>query len=211
MGALWTVSNEIGYPYGPLYRLLMLTGLRKVEAAKATWQEFDLRRGIWTIPASRMKGGVPHLVPLSDEAVALLRSLPRFSGEGAGDYLFSTTNGAQPINGFSKTYDRLRRSVEVELTRFHSARGDRLNDVRVERFHLHDVRRTVRSTLPALGVPDNVAERVIAHAKTGLQKVYDLYAYLPEKREALAKLGAFVTKIVGEYHDGEMLDDLAAA
>jgi integrase len=202
LAALRVVSDEIGYPYGSLYKLLGLTGLRKVEAAEATWHEFDLERRIWTVPASRMKNNAPHVVPLSDEAIALLRSLPRFSGEGAGDYLFSTRKGAKPINGFSKAYTRLRRMMEVELARFHSARGDQLNDVRVEHFHMHDVRRTVRTILPALGVPDNVAERVIAHAKTGLQKVYDLYAYLPEKREALEKLAVYLTTIEGEYQDG---------
>jgi integrase len=202
LGALWTVSNQIGYPYGSLYKLIMLTGIRKDEGASATWHEFDLQRGIWTIPAGRMKGEAAHIVPLSEEVIALLRSLPRFSGQGAGDFLFSTRNGARPINGFSKAYDRLRNLMNVELARFHADRGDQLNHIVVEHFHMHDVRRTARTTLPALGVPDNVAELVIAHSKPGLRKVYDLYAYLPQKRDALEKLGCYLTDIVAEYRDG---------
>lgn len=100
--------------------------------------------------------------------------------------------------------------MNVEIARFHAERGDQLIEVHVEDFHMHDVRRTVRTTLPALGVPDDVAELVIAHAKTGLRKVYDLYAYLREKREALEKLGRYVTRIVSEYRDGVLTNDLAA-
>jgi hypothetical protein len=50
---------------------------------------------------------------------------------------------------------------------------------------IHDVRRTVRTHLSALPVPDLVRELVIAHTKPGLHKVYDQHAYLDEKRHAL--------------------------
>ena len=45
----------IGYPYGPMIRLLMLTGQRRSEVAEARWLEIDMERKLWTIPADRMK------------------------------------------------------------------------------------------------------------------------------------------------------------
>jgi integrase len=87
-----------------MYRLLMLSGLRRNEVAEAQWREFDLKKKIWTIPAERMKGGAAHVVPLTDEMLALLSSLPRLD---AGDHLFSTTLGRKPVSGFSNTKRRL--------------------------------------------------------------------------------------------------------
>jgi integrase len=64
--AAWRAADQIGYPYGPVFKLLMLTGQRKSEVAEARWSEFDLAKQIWTIPVERMKAGAAHVVPLSD-------------------------------------------------------------------------------------------------------------------------------------------------
>ena len=78
--ALWRATETMGYPYGPLYRLLALTGLRLGEACGASWSEFDLDRGEWTIPAERMKkvkGGAKSLmVPLTDAIIEVLKAVP---------------------------------------------------------------------------------------------------------------------------------------
>jgi Arm DNA-binding domain/Phage integrase family len=66
--AAWRASGRLGYPFGPLYRLLLLTGARLDEAAGARWREFDLDSKLWVIPAERFKSGTAHTVPLSDEA-----------------------------------------------------------------------------------------------------------------------------------------------
>jgi len=157
-------ATELGYPYGPLIRLLILTGQRELEVGEARWSEFDLENYMWTIPASRMKGDRTHEVPLAPEAVALLKSLPRFAG---GDYLFSTDGGVKPVNGFSKAKARL----------------DKLSGV--TGWKLHDLRRTMRTHLSALPVEDLVRELVIAHAKPGLHRVYDQHGYQDEKRRCL--------------------------
>ena len=92
-------AQPIGYPYGPLFRMLILTGQREREVAGMAWSEVDFDKALWTIPAARMKGARAHGVPLAPDALALLRALPRFT---AGDCVFSTTGGAKPVNGFSK-------------------------------------------------------------------------------------------------------------
>jgi integrase len=183
LGALWRATANLGYPDGPFYRMLLLTGQRKSEVAGARWSEFDLDKASWTIPAARMKMAAPHVVPLVPEVMALLKKLPRFK---RGDHLFTTTYGEKPINGFSKSKARLDGRMVDLLQEFDRDNGDDdLEKITLRPFVIHDIRRTVRTHLSALPVPDLVRELVIAHTKTGLHKVYDQYAYLNEKRHAL--------------------------
>jgi integrase len=72
-------------------RFIILTACRLGEALRATWSECDLEAAEWTIPASRMKGRREHRVPLSPQAVELLRSLYR---EDGNPYLFISTRTA---------------------------------------------------------------------------------------------------------------------
>jgi integrase len=168
--ALWRATETMAYPYGPLFRILALTGQRKSEVAEAVWSEFDLERKLWTIPPQRVKAAAPHVVPLTEDVIAILKTLPRFQ---RGDHLFSTTFGRQPVNGFSKAKVQLDEAMRAELR------------AELPPFVIHDVRRTMRTGLSALPVPDLVRELVIGHTKPGLHRVYDQHAYLDEKRRAL--------------------------
>lgn len=188
----WRAAGRLGYPYGPLFRMLVLTGQRKSEVAEARWSEIDLTKKLWTIPAERMKADATHLVPLSDNVVALLQSLPRFK---KGDHVFSTTFGVKPVNGFSKAKDRLDRRMlrgARALTRVRQS----AQPARIDPWVIHDIRRTMRTGLSALPVPDLVRELVIAHTKPGLHKVYDQHAYLDEKRRALDLWAAQLRSII---------------
>jgi integrase len=102
--AMWDAAELMGYPYGPLFRLLILTGQREREVADMSWSEVNFDQALWTIPAVRMKGDRAHEVPLAPKALALLQSLPRFS---AGEFVFTTTDGAKAVNGFSKAKVRI--------------------------------------------------------------------------------------------------------
>jgi integrase len=184
--ALWRASGKLPYPYGPLYRLLLLTGQRKSEVAEARWREFDLKKKIWTIPAERMKMANAHVVPLTDDVIAILKSLPRFK---KGDYVFSTRFGAIPVNGFSKSKTILDKAILSEL------RADN-PDAELPPFVTHDLRRTMRTHLAALPIAPLVAERVIAHAKQGLDRIYNLHEYFAEKKHALELWNARLRGIV---------------
>jgi integrase len=179
--ALWHASGTIAYPIGPLYQLLLLTGQRLSEVARARWREFDFEARVWVIPPERFKSDATHLVPLADVAFAVLNELPRFGG---GDAVFTTTAGLKPINGFSKAKDMLDRAMQESLGR--------------EPAHWtnHDIRRTVRTRLSKCKVQTEVAERVIGHLPKGLRKVYDHYDYLDEKREALEAWEAALLRVV---------------
>jgi integrase len=162
--AVWDAAEAMGYPYGPIFRLLILTGQREREIADMSWPEVDFAERLLTVPAERMKGGRAHEIPLTRLAVTLLEELPRWN---AGNHVFSTTAGQKPVNGFSAAKARL----------------DKLSGV--SDFVIHDLRRTVRTHFSALPVEDIVRELVIAHAKPGLHKIYDKHSYCEEKRRCL--------------------------
>ena len=173
--ALWRSSGATSYPFGPLLRILLLTGQRKSEVAEARWSEFDLDKKLWTIPVARMKAKSVHVVPLTDEVVMILNSLPRFA---RGDYLFTTTFGRKPVNGFSKMKGRLDRRMLRTWPPLGRKAG--IERKAMASFVLHDIRRTMRTHLSALPIPDLVRELVIGHAQKGLHKIYDQHAYLDE-------------------------------
>ena len=174
--AAWGAADELGDPYGPLLRLLILTGQRKSEVAEARWSEFDLAKKIWVIPAERMKAEAAHVVPLSDDALAVLNSVPRYK---KGDHLFSTTFGKKPVNGFSKAKALFDKKIFAALRKNNPK-------AKLPEFVIHDIRRTVRTGLSSIpNISDLVRELVIGHTKPGLHKVYDQHAYLEEKRFAL--------------------------
>src|SRR5262249_17942654 len=80
--AVWRAACEAAHPFGAIVRLLMLTGQRREEVAGMRWAELSQDLATWTIPATRTKNGVPHLVPLSEPARKLLHAL---SSDGPGD------------------------------------------------------------------------------------------------------------------------------
>jgi integrase len=181
--ALWDATEQIGYPYGPLYRLLMLTGCRKMEIGEARWGEVNLEKRLLTIPPERFKTEEVHIVPLSDDAAAILAELPRFA---RGDLLF-TFSGEGALNGWSKNKRRLDKLM--------GASG----------WVTHDIRRTVRTRLSPL-TDYNVAELVIGHGKKGMGKVYDQHDYLDEMRKALDAWAARLRSIVNPPEPGKVID-----
>jgi integrase len=191
--AFWRATGRLGYPYGPLFRMLALTGQRKNEVAEARWSEIDLAQKLWTIPAIRMKASSAHMVPLCDDVVALLQSLPTFK---KGDHVFSSTFGETATNNFCRAKRRLDREMLLSWRALGRSRGLDRSEAHIEAFVTHDIRRTMRTGLSALPVPDLVRELVIAHTKPGLHKVYDQHAYLDEKRRALDLWAARLRAIV---------------
>lgn len=98
----------------------ILTAARSGEVRGATWQEIDLERRLWTVPASRMKAGRVHAVPLSEAAVALLEALPRMAGT---DLLFpGARNG--PLSDMSLTAVCRRMGADCVPHGFRSAFSD---------------------------------------------------------------------------------------
>lgn len=181
---IWRAADALGYPFGPMVKLLFLTGQRLREVAEARWNEVDVDRQVWTIDPARAKNAERHDVPLTAPAIALFESLPRIS---KSPYIL-TTSGTSPISGFARAKERidaLLRELDIER----AGRGVRPSEVpERQRWTFHDIRRTVATNMAAGGVLIEVIERVLNHkgsTNSGLRKVYNRFSYMDEKRQAL--------------------------
>src|SRR4029078_11357208 len=77
LAALWKVTGEIGWPFGDLIRLLLLTGARRSEIGALRWSEIE--GTIITLAGERTKNGEPHTIPLSGPAIAIITEMPRIA------------------------------------------------------------------------------------------------------------------------------------
>jgi integrase len=182
---VWRAAETMGYPFGRLVQLLMLTGQRLNDVAKAQRGEIDLDAAVLTVPPERFKTGIVQEVPLAPLAVALLEAVPKFK---AG-FVLTTTGGARPLSGLSKMKARLDKTIAEQRTKDGAAP--------MPPWVLHDLRRTVRTRLTSdLDVDAFVAERVLGHALQGLHGVYDQGAHRAQKRAALEKWAVRLLAIV---------------
>ena len=115
-------ARQIGGPYGGIVELLALTGQRREEAARCLWDEIDLQNRLWTLPNLRTKNAKPHIVHLSDQAIAVLRQAKK-----QGCFVFSVT-GERPFQGFSEAKRQLDAKAGVSGWRLHDLRRERRLD-----------------------------------------------------------------------------------
>ncbi len=150
------------------------------------WPEIDHDNALWVIPADRTKSGRETEVPLSTLALEILDTLPRFAG---GDFVFTTTSGENPVSGFSKSKSRTDALILEAAREQAEENGQDPELVKpMPPWRTHDLRRTARTGLAELGVPQIVAEKVLNHAERNvLVKTYDRHEYAPEKRDALER------------------------
>lgn len=152
-------------------RLLILTGQRECEVTGASWNEFDLDGGVWRIPAARTKVGRAHLVHLAPQAVAILKGLQPLTGYK--NYVFaSPLRKGQPIFG---------RSVNNALLSMFKRRVL----PNVTPCHVHDLRRTLVSRLPDLGVESFIGHKIANHRLPGVLAIYNHAEYLAQREAAL--------------------------
>ncbi len=182
--AMWTAADALDWPFGPFYKLLLLTGARREEVAGMRWPELDLdlQRRIWRLPPAeefqprRTKNGQEHVVDLSPQAVAIIEGLPRLHSD-----LVFTTTGSTPISGFGKAKARLDAAMEKHL-------GKPLRPFRV-----HDIRRTVASLMgDDLDVDQGVIERCLGHltgTQSGLMGTYQRQQYREKRKQAMTLVG----------------------
>jgi integrase len=171
--AVWVACDAAGHPFGDLIRMALLLGQRRDEIAGMEWAEIDFDRALWVIPAPRYKTRTEHAVPLPALAVEMLRQIPRVCDR----FVFSTSAGRH-FSGFSKSKKRL-----DDLSGVHG-------------WWIHDLRRTMRTGLAGLRVDADIAERSIGHVIQGVRGVYDRYAYIDEKRDALDRWAAHLAAVV---------------
>jgi integrase len=170
--ALWQAADAAPSAFGYFVQLLLLTAVRRNEAARMCRSE--LAGDDWIIPPQRYKTNLELVIPLSDAARAVLARIPRI---GDSDFVFST-DGKSPISGFSK----FKRAFDL-------ASG-------VSGWTLHDLRRTARSLMSRAGVPSDHAERALGHVIGGIRSTYDRHEFYAEKKHAFAALADQIDRIL---------------
>ncbi|MFI0846422.1 tyrosine-type recombinase/integrase [Mesorhizobium sp. IMUNJ 23232] len=191
----WEATAGLGYPFTPMFRLMLLTGQRRQEVAGMLFGE--LSGDQWLIPAERTKNGNEHLVPLPPMATAIIEKLPRI---GKAGYAFTTT-GKTPASGFSRAKERLDTAMLAILKKQAVEAGQDPDEVSVTAWRLHDLRRTAASGMASLRIDTAVIEKSLNHISgtfAGVAGVYNRFAYLPEKTAALAAWADHVAVMVGE-------------
>lgn len=184
----WKALDEVGYPFGPFGKMLLLTGgQRKTEVSNMTYAEID--GNVWFLGAERTKNGRPHEVPLSKQALSLLDSLERVGGPS--DFVFTTT-AVTPISGFSKA----RNSVHERMERIASEEAGA--PVQIEHWTWHDMRRTSETGMARLGVSQDWIDRVVNHisGQHRMVRVYNQHDYANEKRQILDLWGRALEDIL---------------
>lgn len=147
-------------------RLLLLTFVRTTELRAAEWREFDLDKGEWRIPAARMKMKEEHLVPLSRQAIKLLRELRAQTGKR--QYVFpNQQNSVKFMSENTILYALYRMGYHSRATG-------------------HGFRATASTILNENGFFPDVIERQLAHCERNkVRAAYNHAQYLPERRKMM--------------------------
>jgi integrase len=159
-------------------KFLLLTFVRTGELRAAEWSEIDLDKAEWRIPAERMKMKEPHIVPLSRQAIAILKELRPLTGQWK--YVFP--NQHKPSGYMSEN------TVLYALYRmgYHSrATG-------------HGFRSTASTVLNEHGFPPDVIERQLAHSeRNSVRAAYNHAQYLPERRKMMQWWADYLDGVAG--------------
>ena len=189
--AVWKALDAEDAIIAAVFRLRLMTAQRGGEVLGATWDEIDLTRGWWTIPAARSKNGLAHRVPLSSQAVKVLKVLRPLTEDSS--WVFPSPKKEDAcIAHAQKAIERVVQRSGVD-------------------FRGHDLRRTAASLMVGAGVPRLVVSKILNHVETGVTAVYDRHSYDPEKRAALDFWGKRLDQIVSGRRGGKVLAFAARA
>ncbi|MBW9053487.1 tyrosine-type recombinase/integrase [Rhizobium mesosinicum] len=202
---VWIASVNLGYPFGPMVRLLILTAQRRSEVGGFQWPELELsgNEQVWVIPRERAKNEREHFVPLTASVLEEIAALPKVKPDEKIEPIFLfTTTGKTPISGYSKAKKALDKEILKLAKKEAEERGEDPGTLPAwEPWTFHDLRRTAASGMARLGVAVHVLEAVLNHKSgsiKGVAAVYNRYDYADEKRQALAAWAELVRSITAE-------------
>jgi integrase len=156
-------------------RLVVLTATRSEETRGASWSEFDLNAKVWTIPASRMKGGREHRIPLTP---AMCEVLDRLEAVRQGDYVFPGAKIGRPIG------------VNAMVLALHSLRPD---------VTVHGFRSSFRDWASEHGINGEVAEACLAHVVGNrVEAAYRRGDLLEPRRVVMERWASYLTAPAAE-------------
>ncbi len=163
-------STSLGLTLRTLIRLCFFTGgQRPYELAASRWASIDWQAKTLTITAELSKNGRPHLIPLTDSALRVLKEQQEATADSSFIFAHATKSSEpMPMASLSQAIDRYRKRAEMAY------------------FIPRDFRRTCKTLMGELGIAKDLRDRLQNHALNDVSsKHYDRYEYLPEKRQAL--------------------------
>ena len=185
---IWRAAGKLDTTGQAFVRLLILTAARRGEVAGMMWSEIDLAAKTWVLEAERAKNDQPHLIPLVDEAIEILKGVPKVIAPGAQAAKFVLTiSGYRGLSAFSA----LKREIDGVLAK---DGGEPM-----ARWTWHDCRRSVATGLARLRTAPWTIEALLNHRSgviKGVARRYNLFAYDPEKRAALSVWAAHLSAIL---------------
>lgn len=165
------------YPVTCALRLMPHVFVREKELIWAEWSEVDLERAEWRIPAERMKKREMHIVPLSRQAVEILRELHQFSGNGR--YLFPSV--------------RLKDKAIQKATMLAALRR---KGYEKDEMCVHGFRSMASTLLNEMGFNSDWIERQLSHDhRDTVRAAYNHAQYLPERRKMLQAWSDFLDEL----------------
>lgn len=158
-------------------RLAALVFVRPGELRHAEWTEFDFEKAEWRIPAVKMKMREQHIVPLSAQAVSILKEIQPVTGRGR--YVFPSERGdGRPMS---------ENTVNAALRRMGYAKEEMTG---------HGFRSTASTLLHELGLPHAVIERQLAHGERNkVSAAYNFAEHLPERRKMMQQWADYLDKL----------------
>jgi len=161
-----------------VFKFLLLTGARKGEALQATWDQFDLEKGLWIKPAHLTKQKKKEYLPLSDKALLLLDSLKNRNTEDS-PYLFPGRKAGEPLKEVKKFWSTV------------------LKESNLENVRIHDLRHTHASHLVSSGLSLSIVGKLLGHTQASTTQ---RYAHLADEplRKATEVFGNKVDQLMSE-------------
>lgn len=186
---LWEASGKEADNYCRVIRRLILWGQRRGEVTGLPWAELNRQQAEWDLPAARAKNGTASIIPLTSAAIAELDVIAGGSKWPRKGLVYPSSKGTA-LSGFSKV--KLRLDARM-------AKQAKESGATIERWTLHDLRRTLATNLQRLGVTYEVIEHLLNHkerVRVGIGKVYQTHAFKAEKLAALEKWERELDRIV---------------
>lgn len=162
---LWAVLDK--HPHhltAYVFKFLLLTGARKSEALQATWDQFNLDKGVWTKPSHMTKQKKTEYLPLSGKALELLQEIKKLSGHSL--FLFPGRVEGQPIQ-------------EIKTFWKTAIKAANLDNVRI-----HDLRHTHASHLVSSGLSLSIVGKLLGHTQASTTQRYAHLADEPLREAA---------------------------
>lgn len=174
-------------------KLLLVTGQRKGEVAKAEWSEIDMKKGWWTIPSEKTKNKRVHRVPLSGIAIDLLKKAKELAKDSKWVFPSVKNQAITP-----RSISRAIRNNSMEKPKGHPKHKPPYGDFfKIEHFTPHDLRRTVATRMAESKIEEVNISKVLNHIVESVTgKHYNHYSYDKEKGQALEKWARELKSII---------------